>query len=54
MQYLSDKLAAERYSVSRATWWRWVREARAPSPIKLSPGCTRWRLADLEAWEAGQ
>ncbi len=54
MQYLSDKRAAERYCVSRATWWRWVRESHAPSPVKLSPGCTRWRLSDLQEWEAAQ
>lgn len=52
--YLSDKRIAERYEVSRATVWRWVQAARLPKPVKLSPGCTRWRASDVEAWEAKQ
>ena len=50
--YLTDKQIAERYKVGRATPWRWVQEGHFPSPIKLSPGCTRWKLSDLEKWEA--
>lgn len=52
MQYLSDKLLAERFSVSRATIWRWTSENKLPKPIKLATGTTRWRLADIEAFEA--
>jgi predicted DNA-binding transcriptional regulator AlpA len=27
---------------------------RLPAPVRLSPGCVRWRLADLHDWaEAG-
>lgn len=54
MKYLSDKSIAERYGVSRATVWRWVREGRFPAPLKIGQGCTRWKLSDLEAWEAKQ
>ncbi|PZX44572.1 AlpA family transcriptional regulator [Roseinatronobacter thiooxidans] len=51
--YLSDKQVAERYSVTRQTVWRWSRDrADFPKAITLSQGCTRWKLADLEAWEA--
>lgn len=53
--YLSDKQVGERYSVSRQTPWTWTkRDATFPKPGSLSPGCTRWRLADLEKWEAAQ
>ena len=52
--HINDKQAAARYSFSRATWWRLVRNGKAPQPVKLSPGCTRWRVADLEAWENEQ
>lgn len=48
--YLSDTSLAKRFSVSRATIWRWA-EGDFPQPVKLSPGCTRWRLAEIEAWE---
>lgn len=53
-QYVSDAALAARYSVSRNTIWRWTEKGELPTPVKLSPGCTRWRLSDVEAWEAKQ
>ena len=50
--YMSDKEVAERFSIGRATVWRWVKEQGFPSPIRLSENCTRWRLEDVVAWEA--
>ena len=50
--FITDSFLAERYSVHRVTIWRWVREGRFPSPIKLTAGCSRWRMADVEAHEA--
>ena len=52
--YLTDKQVAERYNVGRATAWRWVQEENFPKPIKLSAGCTRWKLSDIEKWEAAK
>lgn len=52
-QYLSDKDNANRYAVCRQTIWRWVREGNFPSPVKIN-GATRWKLSDLERWEAEQ
>lgn len=50
--YLSDRQVAKRYSVSRGTPWRWTKTSVGfPRPIELSPGCTRWKLEDLLAWE---
>ena len=49
--YLSDLQLAARYNVHRATIWRWPDSRDFPRPVKFSPGCTRWRLADVEAWE---
>ncbi|CAM5225521.1 helix-turn-helix transcriptional regulator [Alishewanella longhuensis] len=54
MQFLSDKLLAERFSVSRATIWRWTALKKLPQPVKLAAGTTRWRLADIEQFEAQQ
>ncbi len=52
--YLSDADLAERYSVSRNTVWRWHRDRPDfPRAVSLSPGCTRWRLSEIEEWEAG-
>ncbi len=50
--YLSDLQLARRYGVHRTTPWRWARtDPTFPPPIALTPGCTRWRLDDIEAWE---
>jgi len=51
-KYLSDKELASRYEVSRVTPWRWSKKGAFPSPVKLGPNCTRWKLSDVEAWEA--
>lgn len=53
-KYLSDKELAARYEVSRVTPWRWTKKGSFPSPVKLGPNCTRWKLSDIEAWELKQ
>lgn len=50
--YLTDTQLAARFSNSRNTIWRWVREGRLPAPVKLALGTTRWRLVDIEKFEA--
>lgn len=51
--YLSDTQVAARYGVHRSTPWRWAKtDPFFPKPVSLSPGCTRWKLCQLEAWEA--
>lgn len=52
-RYLTDRELRTRYSVHRATIWRWIKTRGFPESVKLG-GCTRWRLADVEAWEQGQ
>lgn len=51
--YLSDTQLAERFSVSRSTIWRWVSTGRLHKPKKLSPGCSRWLLSEIEEFEKG-
>jgi len=50
--WLTVKHLAIRYGVSVPTIWRWARETDFPKPVKLGPSATRWKLSDLEAWEA--
>ena len=51
--YLSYAQLAARYGVHRATLWRWAKtDPNFPKPVSLSPGCTRWKLSAVEAWEA--
>lgn len=53
--FLSDTQVAARYGVSRVSIWRWRKtDPTFPQPTTFSPGCVRWKLADLEAWEAGK
>jgi predicted DNA-binding transcriptional regulator AlpA len=36
--------------VSKSTWWKLVREQRAPAAVKLSERCTAWRASDVAAF----
>ncbi|WP_136684659.1 helix-turn-helix transcriptional regulator [Falsirhodobacter xinxiangensis] len=50
--YINDKQLAERFAVSRQSVWRWVKaDPKFPRPYSLSPGCTRWKLSEIEIWE---
>jgi len=50
--YISDARIALRFGVHRTTIWRWVKTDPAfPKPVALSPGCTRWKLSEIEVWE---
>ena len=53
-KYLSARKLATSYEVSRVTPWRWAKKGAFPSPVKLGPNCTRWKLSDVEAWEASK
>lgn len=53
--YFQDHEVGKRYGVSRASIWRWLKtDPNFPKPVALSAGCSRWRLSDLEAWEANR
>ena len=40
--------------VSRATFWRYVKLGMLPRGIRLTPRCTVWRVADIEAFVSRQ
>lgn len=48
--YIPDVQVANHFGVSRATVWRWVQNGSFPKPIKLSPGCSRWKIEDIKKW----
>lgn len=52
MKYVSDTYLADYYEVSRSSIWRWSAKGILPQPVQLSPGCTRWRLDEIEARDA--
>ena len=50
--YLTDRQIGARYNVHHLTPRRWLKtDPTFPKPIRLTPGCTRWKLSDIEAWE---
>ncbi|TLP55310.1 AlpA family phage regulatory protein [Parasedimentitalea maritima] len=53
--YLTDRQIGERYNVHHLTPRRWLKtDPTFPRPIRLTPGCTRWKLSDIEAWETAK
>ena len=42
--------AARLIGVSKATWARMDSAGKTPAPVRLSPGCVRWRVFDLASW----
>jgi prophage regulatory protein len=46
-KFVTDRQLAERYSVSRASIWRWSQTGQLPKPISLASGTTRWNLEDV-------
>jgi predicted DNA-binding transcriptional regulator AlpA len=55
MEIIQDRLlrlpeVLERVPVGRSTWWKWVKNGHAPSPVKIGPRTTAWRESDLNAF----
>lgn len=38
--------------ISAATLWRWVANKKFPSPVKIGPRTTAWRVEEVRAWLA--
>ena len=45
----ADPPIPPRIPIGRSTWWQWVRDGKAPKPVKLSVRTTAWRSADIDA-----
>lgn len=53
--YLSDRDFGKRWGVHHLTPRRLAKnDPNFPQPIKLTPGCSRWKLSEIEAWEAAK
>ena len=51
-KFISPKEIQERYHVSPATLWRWVRDQKFPKPVKLGGTSKKaWVAEELEKWE---
>lgn len=42
-----------RLPIGLSTWWKWVKEGKAPQPIKLGPMTTVWRCSDVDSFLEG-
>jgi predicted DNA-binding transcriptional regulator AlpA len=49
---LDAKSAAALCSVSRATWWAWLRTGRCPPPIRIGERVVRWSAETIRQWVA--
>lgn len=53
--YLTVQQVADRFGVHKMTIWLWARERpEFPKPVKLSARTTRWKQADIQAFEAAK
>lgn len=43
-QYVPRRMAQAALGISKATWFRRVRDGTLPQPIKMGPRCYRWDL----------
>jgi prophage regulatory protein len=50
--YFSVTDLSVRYGVSKQTVWYWLREGRLNRPVKIGVNSTRWKLIDVEQFEA--
>ncbi|WP_415900541.1 helix-turn-helix transcriptional regulator [Neptuniibacter sp. QD48_11] len=37
----------EVYPISKSRWWAGVKEGRLPSPVRLGPRTTAWKVEDI-------
>lgn len=37
-----------RVPVGKSTWWQWVRDGKAPAPVKLGPRTTAWNEWEID------
>lgn len=35
--------------IGKSTWWQWVRDGKAPAPVRLGPRTTAWKSSDIFA-----
>jgi len=47
---VSARVAARLVEVDVETWRRWDAAGKTPAAVRLTRGCTRWRLSELRAW----
>lgn len=36
--------------IGKSTWWKWVKEGKAPAAIKLGPHITAWKAEEIRSF----
>lgn len=50
--YLKRQELEAKFTVSRATIYRWTKAGTFPAAIHLGANMVRWKASDIEAWIA--
>lgn len=53
-QFEKVQSVAKRFDIGVSTVWEWVKQGEFPAPVKLSKGCTRWKISELQAYARGE
>ncbi|MDE0237493.1 MAG: AlpA family phage regulatory protein [bacterium] len=51
-EFLRRRDVCARYGISTTTLHRWVSGGEFPAPVRLGGRSVRWRVSDLDRWEA--
>lgn len=51
-KYVTGEFLQDRYGITSWALWDWCRKGNFPKGVKLGSRTMRWRLEDVEAWEA--
>jgi predicted DNA-binding transcriptional regulator AlpA len=50
--YVTAAWVKKRFSIANSTLYAWIGSGRLPPPVKIGPRAVRFRLSDIEAFEA--
>jgi len=48
--YQTRKQVESLFKISPATIYRWIKEGKFPTPVRLGANIVRWKASDIEAW----
>ncbi|ROR21725.1 AlpA family transcriptional regulator [Comamonas sp. BIGb0124] len=51
-RFITDIEAAHLVGVTRSYPWKLAARGEFPKPVKITSGCTRWRLSEIQTWMA--
>ncbi len=49
-EFIPASEVARYLGIGVSTLYRWVQREHFPQPVRFGPGCSRWRVAEVELW----